>query len=360
MDFEVAPFINWLDIMVTNKCNIRCSYCFHSKNETDLSLEVVKKISSFLGEQFTNKIVFNLFGGEPLLRVDFCMECMKYLRSKYPNCTFFTSTNCTIFSEEFVDFFLQDNDFNVIQLSYDGLNQNKNRCDDKLVIDNIKRYIKVVPSKNLSVRMTMPPQDVYNLSDNIIYLYNLGARDISHHADISNAWTSEQIDTYRLQLDSIYVFLDSHKDLKMRYCGDTYSYYEKKSPKCSMGDTLLAVDCDGSIYPCHRMVSYPDFKIGDVNDETLNRGMFRNMELPKCMECDVRSTCHPCVAANFDVNGRFREPVVSLCEMSKYEHIKRNPQIIKVDEEMEKLFLSSMKTLEQVQASNYETLKLLA
>lgn len=83
-----------ISIIITNKCNLNCSYC-HSfipaidNDYVDITLVEYEKIINRLHTLFGNRIkYFNILGGEPLLRKD--LDSIIYITRKY-----FSDNNCT-------------------------------------------------------------------------------------------------------------------------------------------------------------------------------------------------------------------------------------------------------------------------
>jgi len=310
--------ISWIDIFVTERCNLNCKYCFHKKNPIDMSYDTLDKALDFLGNRISENIVFNFFGGEPTLRKDFCIYWIQELKRRFKKCRFHIATNGVLYDQELTDV-LRHNKA-IVQVSYDGINQNISRGKGDIVLKNLKTYIKQLP---ISVRLTFTRDTVRDLYKNVEHIYGLGVKRFIHHAELNTNWTDNDIKIYKEQLDKIYEFLDEHDDFDMSFCDcGKIDRQDKQNARCSMGKTLIALSADGSIYPCHRMIKFKQFKIGDIFSRYLDRGKFLNLEILNCSSCKAKNVCHPCMAAFYEFNGSFIEPLKATCEINKYEYDK--------------------------------------
>lgn len=85
-DFVEVPtsLTAWLHI--TDRCNLRCAYCYLPHQKVDMSLETGRAaidatIRSALAHQY-REVKFKYAGGEPLLKFDFVKELHQYARSQ--------------------------------------------------------------------------------------------------------------------------------------------------------------------------------------------------------------------------------------------------------------------------------------
>lgn len=150
-----------LILQVTQRCNLRCSYCAYSgiydstqrvHSNKDMDFETARQAIDFFlkHSRERNQIHIAFYGGEPLLRFDLIKQCVDYALK---NCegkeiTFGMTTNGTMLKGEIADY-LSEFGFQ-IDISLDG---NKEEHDSNrvfangegsfgIIIDNVKQLKK--------------------------------------------------------------------------------------------------------------------------------------------------------------------------------------------------------------------------
>jgi radical SAM protein with 4Fe4S-binding SPASM domain len=96
-----------------------------------------------------------------------------------------------------------------------------------------------------------------------------------------------------------------------------------KAP-CGAGKKYVAVNHAGDIFPCHRFVQWPEWKIGNVKNgitETSLRSIFVDFDNyktdPKCAKCDNKFCGGACFASNYSQTGNIYKTSDMACELSK-------------------------------------------
>ncbi len=79
-------------IDLTNRCNLKCKFCYSPKNQKQLKLKYILRLINSL-----DYCKINLMGGEPLLRKDL-FQILKIIQKKKLQCSLFT--NGTLISQE--------------------------------------------------------------------------------------------------------------------------------------------------------------------------------------------------------------------------------------------------------------------
>lgn len=313
--------ISCLDVLVTDRCNLRCKYCFHTKSPDDMSGETFERAIRFLGPQMKSNCEFNFFGGEPLLREEFCLRWMHEIKRLRPKASLHIATNGTIFSPGLVEIAKVEKP-HFLQISYDGVNQSSNRGEAAVVEANLLSYLKEVGRGKITVRLTFTHDTVKDLYENLVLVYDMGVRRFAHHATYDNAWTDWELGEYNRQLDKMHEFLDEHPDMENVFCDCKLAVRSRKIFRCAMGRSLIALAPDGRLFPCHYAVSVPRFQIGDVYAEVLNRGRFAGIGMAGCDSCSARNVCHNCLIANYVFTKSLTKPLKCTCSMNKYEYSK--------------------------------------
>ena len=110
-------------IMLSQRCNMRCSYCIEGAKDDN-------KIITFDGvtnqlSHFSNNIVVELTGGEPLLHTKLIKKIIDWAYEQKKECRWILTTNGSILpSENFIDNYITR--FHLVRLSIDG----PSKCHD--------------------------------------------------------------------------------------------------------------------------------------------------------------------------------------------------------------------------------------
>ena len=316
--------IRSVDLMITEECNMNCSYCFHKQSPLKLDLPNSKKILDKLKEMSPDNMKLNFFGGEPLLYPQLILEIMDYAKKLWGenNVGFHVVTNGTYFDEKVFTKF-RDNKMK-IQFSIDGdeKTQMEHRGGNfKLVTENIKKTVAMFPQDWLNVRMTITPKTVGRLSINVPFIREeLGITQIMHHATMEDTWDDEILKIYEHQLKQLYHY---RRFLKKKSYPIFINFIDKPLLTlndeatttidfCQAGKTYLAILPNGEVYPCHRAASNRLFKLGSLfNDKPIIRGLFLEINKTRagCDKCPAVKTCHSCPITHYLVNGDLMKPL---------------------------------------------------
>jgi uncharacterized protein len=172
-----------LILEITQKCNLRCTYCVYSEsypgvrghNPKDMSLDTALKAIDLYFSLLKEGRSYNpyrepsiaFYGGEPLLNFELIKTCINYVTKNYKdfNPYFVMTTNSTLLSEEIVAFLSEHNC--EIVLSIDGPKEehDRNRVfpGGKGSFDVIMENVKFLAGSNLKAYC----QSVYDLKTNI-------------------------------------------------------------------------------------------------------------------------------------------------------------------------------------------------
>lgn len=108
---------------ITNKCNLRCKHCYnysgeHNRKSKELSDTEIKKILSDICT-FTPQTIC-ICGGEPLLRKDLLLECIKLIKEKSINKTLVNFVSNGYLLNERMAKSLKKAGVDLVQISLDG------------------------------------------------------------------------------------------------------------------------------------------------------------------------------------------------------------------------------------------------
>ena len=152
-------------IDITNRCNLRCSYCFANAAVSgwlyEPSIETIKKEIDFLVNQDPPASSVMFSGGEPTMRNDL-PEIVKYAKSKELFVLIATNGYRIASSPEYVK---KLGDADILYLSFDGLTdetntEKKNHRIINRIMDNAKQG---------NIGIVLVPTIIRNLNDNQIW-----------------------------------------------------------------------------------------------------------------------------------------------------------------------------------------------
>lgn len=178
-----------ISFFLTTKCNLRCIYCYNSKEramlqEKSLSLEIAEAgIDEFFAKNKSRHIRF--YGpGEPTMEFGLMCQIVEYAKGKDINVTVEIQTNGT-FSSKVCEWVLDN--VNIVWISFDGTPdiQDKQRpLGDKLdksstiIEKNVKWLISNRQSRNIMIgaRVTMTDLNVNKQIEMVDYFNKLGIK----------------------------------------------------------------------------------------------------------------------------------------------------------------------------------------
>lgn len=347
--------------LVTEDCNLRCTYCFEKHKPNKMSKQVARDGLDFLcnNAKQNNEKYFSamIFGGEPLLAPDIVEEIFSYgLKLAQANNMVFTTsmvTNATILTpkiKQMINKYKQPANLS-LQLSIDGI---KKIHDTYRVTKNGKGSFDII-EKNISEWKALFADDINRLSvhgccnkDTLPYLFE-NYKFFREEWQIpriwfmpihSEEWDIKDIDVYEEQLTMI-------ADYILERCKHDNNYQEVinyapidrclnpdvfPDAPCGAGKNFITIAANGDLYPCHQIYfNDPEeqTKIGDLATgiDEAKRAIFLyydNNDLSCAKldpECDAYH-CYRCIGENWQQNGSILSVVDCggvRCKMSKIE-----------------------------------------
>lgn len=324
-------------LVITQKCNLACDYCYVGHKNSVMALLTAKKIVDFIFKSTPKKekIDIGFFGGEPLLEFDLIKEITAIIQKHKnfdPNRAILSVvTNGTVFSKEIKDFFAEKNVG--LGISCDGppfMQDAFRRFPDgrgssEIVERNIRKALKFFPF--MPVNAVYSPENVQFLPDVVGYLTSMGVKNIYLNHNISAQWTKKEADMLPQIYDVIgKMYLDFYRQQKPRHISLIDNKIVvilrggyKPLERCRMGTGDFAFAPSGNIYPCERLVGSDDGKahcIGNINDGfSLKKTCVNDSNVAtnsECQSCSLRQYCmNWCGCSNYfstrnyDVVGPF-------------------------------------------------------
>lgn len=317
-----------LELMMAQECNMRCDYCYgdaHFGGSGLMSFETAKRALDWLlrtteAETYPHgaEILISFFGGEPLLNYEVVRQSIAYVweEQKRRDIVFSMTTNLSLLTDEMLDFMCR---YPMgLCISFDGRMQHRYRrfangedSYDK-VAENIRRVLAVMPDASGRAtlygdgRMDEMADDLWDMG------FRRGYINAASGSLIKGTVLQTKEQTYR-ELTETYPALTRRYLTAIKQRDEqTYRRISFDSEfmqsvgygwnpsinmlSCGCGRTLLSVDVNGDIYPCHRFVGVPEMKLGNIDTpyRELKDEMFAEhitFVNPECQTCFLRFTC---------------------------------------------------------------------
>ena len=347
------PLITSVFLILTEQCNLACTYCFVNQNPKQMTLDIAKQSVDFIINNAKLSGVnpsVNFFGGEPMIKFEEIIKpLISYVETEHPTIKMKWSitSNGTLFTKEILDYFKQKEVG--ILLSLDGCQQSNDtnriyhdgRGSFNRINEILDYYLELNPLSTL--RTTIERNTVQYFLDNIMFGISKPFSNIFFIPNSFVVWSEE--DKLALK-EQVRMFAD----MFIEYCRNgkiiPLSPFEEKirsivkinkaidTPmvknyrvKCGLGGNRFAsVGTDGTLYGCQEMTSNnvdDVFVIGDIYNgarEDLRANLvekFRVDELcteEKCKTCKLQPVCTGgCVANNYMQTGSMTKQADIIC-----------------------------------------------
>lgn len=302
-------------IFSTNKCNAKCYYCFESGIKfIDMSPKIATQTAKFIKSFYDkNELQINWFGGEPLLNFDVIRQITTDLVSDGYNLTTHITTNGSLITQEYIDFFLANYSKVSFQVTideigeayykvkqYDNLGVNEAYStiihNTKMLLDNgVSTRIRINFHKKKLERAKIVFETLKEVfkdyEDLVIYLAPL-TFDNEKRDEIEAEHTHLSLMNFYSEHDVIFDNTNKSKNLLT-----SLSLKPKAIPCGSCRTKNLTITAEGLLYKCHRIAKYNHCVIGDVwNGLDINNEYYKMFVDPdridkSCIDCNVYPIC---------------------------------------------------------------------
>lgn len=356
-------------LQITRNCNLRCSYCAYSgkyfnrthENKT-MTFETAKKAIDFLINHSTDTQRINLgfYGGEPLLQFDLIKKCIEYAEEMAEGkiITFSMTTNGTLLTEEFVDYFVNHN-LNVT-ISLDGNKEahDKNRrfsANGEGTFDAIMENMEAIKLKypdyikKMFINIVMDTENDFGCINEFFFnsdILNDSIMTSTYISDnyIKDSYKPEEDFIVKRQYETLKMYLSKIKRLDEQYVSkiisSEYSILKVKMHEdwskvknlpdkahpggpCIAGAHRLFIDVNGNMLPCERVSETSDvMKIGHVDygfdiDKVRNIMNIGQLSKENCKNCWAFRHCQLCAASADNITELSKEKKLSGCTRVK-------------------------------------------
>lgn len=349
-----AP-IKSICLHVAHDCNLRCKYCFASTGDFGtgrklMPVETGKKAIDFVLENSGTRknLELDFFGGEPLMNWEAVKEIAAYGREREKeygkHFRFTITTNGVLMNDEMIDFI--NAEMSNVVLSLDGRREVNDRMRKTvngkgsydIIVDNFKKLVDrrlEGKYKEYYIRGTFTKYNM-DFAEDALHIADLGFDQLSVEPVIADPGESYALT--EADLPAIYAEYErlARELIARRKRGEGFNFFHfmidldqgpcaiKRLRGCGCGNEYVAITPDGDIYPCHQFVGHEEWKLGNINDGTLDlskKAVFADAHIYNkkgCRDCWAKFYCSGgCNANNYEYSGDILTPNPLSCEIEK-------------------------------------------
>jgi MoaA/NifB/PqqE/SkfB family radical SAM enzyme len=298
-----------LTLMMTERCNYRCVYCYQRRSERDLRDEHLRRACARLLPLAAERCRVTFFGGEPLLVFSAVQRTVRRIerwnRGGKRALTYGITTNGSLLGPAEIEF-LECHRFRVV-LSHDGVHQDLNRRPGSAArLAQTLKCLVDCPGIRLSVNCVVTPATVRDLPATVRLLLGLGAPRLILAWDRCVPWGDREIRVLAEALREVRPLLPpAHPDEADEPVATTASGpAPRRVFRCPAGEERLALAADGTLWGCHLFADYfrgrentdefPRFCLGDIGRfdpaglerRDGPRAHYRNLTMNACLTPD--------------------------------------------------------------------------
>lgn len=309
-----------LSILITERCNLRCDYCFCDKtNSTATSVKsIMQQVEACIKGHKNENINILFIGGEPMIAFDEICEIVKLCDMLYPNkISYKAVSNGTLIHGKIQEWLIEHQNNFSVTLSIDGDRETHNlhRCNsfDKIDINFFRYRYK----GSREINMVVTPETLPQLAKNVLFWEQQGFYVKTVLADGVTWNQKKDIHIFEQQLMQLIAYYLQHESQypTTLLSSSIYALGKVKADQlCSPGKTSLTIMPDGNTVPCYRGTAY----YGDRDENILHalqthQRLFATNDCTKCIVRDICNTC-PAQVAHLALN---LEEAMSYCQMQK-------------------------------------------
>jgi radical SAM protein with 4Fe4S-binding SPASM domain len=339
-EFPKLDFPHDIYMHMTNKCNLKCPYCYNKDDrETKIKLERKGLVDPILNTEEYKELIARTIdcgvrrlvftGGEPLMRPD-VQELVAFARSKSEKVFLEMLTNAIKIDDKTAEWMCEY--LNAVTISMDGHEKHLHeyyrgkgtfeptvRGVRKIVarkkeLSKREPYIAIVPA--LTDRNIINTKEIFEFS-----LDDLGADGLApiifqagDHQELNISQIPE-LGIYVEAMDRTRSYLAERRTrLGIKGTGDSPAIAPRNH--CGVGHGEISVDPSGFVYPCQSL-HFDEYICGNVREDdiqeiflqspTMKRMRSTNVDtIAVCSHCDLRYLCNSgCRATAYNVYREF-------------------------------------------------------
>lgn len=316
--------IQHMNVILTNACNLSCSYCYEQHNKDFGRFTEESLLSAYEWLRTTSEAKnkrFQFFGGEPLIHKNLIRSFLDKNR-EYLTRVYFDEgqavsmiTNGLLLDKEFCKEYFEY-DFTYMMISLDTLKvelDHRELSQDQ--IDQILDIVRGLPrhaKERIYFRCTLAQEHSPFFKEYMETLYECGIRNIIVHPLVHDssvgfiAWDTLAWTTLHQDIISL---LDKYADFEISF---SEGVGQKLDNNCMVGSDMIAIDASGDYSGCYFFTNQkagagkPTI-LGNIFEDRVHIDRYHafqklytemHLEHEQCQSCDYRNYCYQCPAGN--------------------------------------------------------------
>lgn len=350
-----------ITFIVTKDCQLACKYCYlvgknpNERMSWDIAKAAIDYILSHENDFPEKSVVWDFIGGEPFLEIELIDKICDYLKTEmfrlnhrwFNSYRFSFSTHGINYdSQKVQDFISKNKEHLSIGITIDGTKRKhdlnriwKGYNPERGSYDDVVKIIPLwlVQFPGGGTKVTISTDDIPYIKESVLHLYSLGIKEININVVFENVWKEGDdllFEQQLIELADAIIDGEYYKDFACsffsEYIGKPMDPESDNSNWCGAGK-MLAIDANGSFYPCTRFAGYAlrekkPIIIGNIYDGIdKNRlrpllTLDRTTQSPReCIECEVATGCAWCQGENYDAadTDTIFQRSTAICKMHK-------------------------------------------
>jgi len=327
---HLFPPITHMELIHTEGCNLACSYCFEKamlgprRMPLEIGLSGIDLLFAYSGNERALSIIH--FGGEPTINFPAIQRVTEYAEKLATDhgktIDFHMTSNGVILNDEMAAYFAKHHI--MVLLSIDGLEASHDRFRvDKQGRGTFQRVMKAFhilknTQRWVGIKMTVMPENVDKLFDDVVGLYQLGINQFLIGYATGLTSSREDMESYIDELARVYRWYKANPDRNLKISGFEDVEENKIGFGCQAGRNSITVSISGEISPCSKILALNNKQLlGKLGDVRYGITHLRNrFELSSCNK--LRGACEElgiaadyqggCFASNYEDNRDLFRP----------------------------------------------------
>jgi uncharacterized protein len=317
--FGISSTSLTVTVIPTYNCNLACKYCYEGQEKPEKKMDStsVNNITKFIDRKIIEsnesdvnikKLIFRMFGGEPMLAKDiiakFCRQTTGIANKYNLPAIYNMSSNLTLLDDDYVELIRK---YNIsIQVSIDGIKSKhdvrritkNNSGTYDIICSNLEKLNKAGLKENIVIRLNI---DKDNLKDaeqcldavhkysNYIY-YGMLQKYKGYNDKFSQCATCDSYSN---------ILTTSLNTYLIKYGYSVPMTFGKESPCTINAENKFYIDPYLNVYKCELFVNKSECSVGTISDEgefIPNKNFFHQMNyspqnFTECISCKLLPLC---------------------------------------------------------------------